>query len=173
MRAWEQTRKRRRVQSENRGRSETTQTTNQLSHIYGHLSQHAYGTFSIFSREMSPISWFFVFLKSSISSKACIRTYRKFLSRLQFCTKLLLFASCTLKFWLEQSPSIESEADHSKVVSWNRLVQLSSPAEVPRNLPLVSAESIGGRKFLLNTLSASRTTSMSLWLSPDTVLIWN
>ena len=36
-----------------------------------------------------------------------------------------------------------------------------------------TAESIGGRKTLLNTLSASRTTVMSLWLSPDTVSIWN
>ena len=49
--------------------------------------------------------------------------------------KLLLFASRKQKFLTssEQSPSIESEADHSKVVSRNRLVQLSSPAKVPRN----------------------------------------
>ena len=39
--------------------------------------------------------------------------------------------------------------------------------------PLVSAESIGGRKTLLSTLSALRTAIMSLWLSPDTASIWN
>ena len=39
--------------------------------------------------------------------------------------------------------------------------------------PLVSAGSIRGRKILLNTLSASRTTILSLWLSPDTVSIRN
>ena len=30
-----------------------------------------------------------------------------------------------------------------------------------------------GRRILLNTLSALKTTIMSLWPSPDTVLIWN
>ena len=35
--------------------------------------------------------------------------------------------------------------------------------------PLESEEPIGGRKTLLNTVSASRTTTISLWLSPDTV----
>ena len=37
--------------------------------------------------------------------------------------------------------------------------------------PLVSAEPIGGRTTLLNTLSASRTTVMGLWLSPDSVYL--
>ena len=35
--------------------------------------------------------------------------------------------------------------------------------------PLVSAEAIGGRKILLNNLSALKATVMSLWLSPDSV----
>ena len=35
--------------------------------------------------------------------------------------------------------------------------------------PLVSAEAIGGRKILLNNLSALTADIMSLWLSPDIV----
>ena len=42
-----------------------------------------------------------------------------------------------------------------------------------RQDPLVSAESVVGRKILLNKLSALTTIFTCLWLYADTVLIWN